>query len=136
MSVQGIAHAGLGLSHALGHQIGPRWNVAHGVTSCITLPHAMRTIAARAPERFREIAGALGVAFDPDDPAPAARACADAVAALVARLALPARLGDVGVPRSELDEVARLVHGVIASHPRVGHAAGLSEIVHVLAAAY
>ena len=45
LSVFGIGNAGLGLSHALGHQIGPRWNVAHGVTSCITLPHAMRYMA-------------------------------------------------------------------------------------------
>ena len=59
MSVQGIAYAGLGLSHALGHQIGPRWNVAHGVTSCITLPHAMRAIAGKRPDRFEAIAGAL-----------------------------------------------------------------------------
>jgi len=136
MSVQGIAHAGLGLSHALGHQIGPRWNVAHGVTSCITLPHAMRTIGARAPERFRAIAGALGVPFDPENPAPSARACADAIAELVARLELPARLGDVGVPRAELDDVARVVHEVMASHPRVGHPAALPEIAGLLAAAY
>jgi alcohol dehydrogenase class IV len=53
MSVQGIAYAGLGLSHALGHQIGPRWNVAHGVTSCITLPHAMRALAANLSRPLR-----------------------------------------------------------------------------------
>src|SRR5258708_4717612 len=40
-----------GISHALGHQIGPMWNVPHGITSCITLPHVMRFMAgvARAP---------------------------------------------------------------------------------------
>ena len=64
MSVRGLAYAGLGLSHALGHQIGPRWNVAHGVTSCIILPHAMRAVAGRVPDRFQSIATALGVAFD------------------------------------------------------------------------
>jgi alcohol dehydrogenase len=89
MSVRGLAYAGLGLSHALGHQIGPRWNVAHGVTSCIILPHAMRAVAGRVPDRFQSIATALGVAFDTRDPAPGARACADAVAAFVSRLGLP-----------------------------------------------
>jgi alcohol dehydrogenase len=52
MAVLGMTNAGFGLSHALGHQIGPRWNVAHGITSCITLPHAMRFMAAVAPGRF------------------------------------------------------------------------------------
>ncbi|HET9269258.1 MAG TPA: iron-containing alcohol dehydrogenase, partial [Vicinamibacterales bacterium] len=64
MSVQGIAYAGLGLSHALGHQIGPRWNVAHGVTSCITLPHAMRAIARKRPDLFERIAPALSIPFE------------------------------------------------------------------------
>ena len=49
MCVFGVTNAGLGLSHALGHQIGPRWNVPHGVTSCITLPHAMRFMARARP---------------------------------------------------------------------------------------
>ena len=66
LAVFGIGNAGLGLSHALGHQIGPRWNVAHGVTSCITLPHAMRYMAMKAPERFGPIAQALGVSFSPE----------------------------------------------------------------------
>src|SRR5262245_19656818 len=53
MCVFGVTNAGFGLSHALGHQIGPRWDVPHGMTSCITLPHAMRFMADLAPERFR-----------------------------------------------------------------------------------
>jgi len=136
MSVQGIAYAGLGLSHALGHQIGPRWNVPHGVTSCITLPHAMRAVAGRAPERFPAIAAALGVALDVEQPAPGAHACADAVAALVTRLGLPARLRDVGVPHAELEAAAAVVHDVMTHHPRVGLDVSLDEVAAVLAAAY
>lgn len=136
MSVQGIAYAGLGLSHALGHQIGPRWNVAHGVTSCITLPHAMRAMAARVPERFAPIAAALAVPFDPAAPAAGAQACATAVAALVARLGLPARLADVGVRREELDDVARVVHGVMTEHPRAGIALSFDDVRTVLHAAF
>ena len=64
MCVFGVTNAGFGLSHALGHQIGPRWNVPHGMTSCITLPHAMRFMADLAAERFRPIAEGFGVPFD------------------------------------------------------------------------
>jgi maleylacetate reductase len=136
MSVQGIAYAGLGLSHALGHQIGPRWNVAHGVTSCITLPHAMRAVAAKRPDLFEGIAGALRIPFDTAQPRPAALACADAVAGLVASLELPSTLSAVGVSQGELDDVAAVVHDVMSHAVRVGHVVTPAEIVGVLSAAY
>jgi alcohol dehydrogenase class IV len=136
MSVRGLAYAGLGLSHGLGHQIGPRWNVAHGVTSCIILPHAMRAVAARVPDRFQSIAAALGVRFDASDPVPGARACADAVATFVSGLGLPARLRDVGVPHEELGDVAAVVHEVMTHHPRVGLEVSLAEVSAMLTAAY
>jgi alcohol dehydrogenase len=136
MSVQGIAYAGLGLSHALGHQIGPRWNVAHGVTSCITLPHAMRAIAATRPDRFEAIAEALHIPFDASHPRSAAEACADAVASLVAALGLPASLSAVGVPREELAGVAAVVHDVMTQAARVGHTVSLGAVTAVLDAAF
>jgi alcohol dehydrogenase len=117
MCVFGVTNAGFGLSHALGHQIGPRWNVPHGMTSCITLPHAMRFMAGLAAERFRPIAEGFGVAFDPADPKRAALACADRAAAFIAQFDVPQRLRDVGVPRDELAEVAGVVHDVMdAAH--------------------
>jgi alcohol dehydrogenase class IV len=136
MSVRGLSYAGLGLSHALGHQIGPRWNVAHGITSCITLPHAMRAIARKRPDLFAAIAAAWRIPFDAADPAPAAAACADSVAGLVARLELPSRLSAVGVQRAELEGVAAVVHDVMRQHPRVGHAVTLAEVGAVLEAAF
>lgn len=33
---------GCGLSHAIGHRIGATYNIPHGITSCITLPHVIR----------------------------------------------------------------------------------------------
>lgn len=136
MCVFGIANAGLGLSHALGHQIGPRWDVPHGVTSCITLPHAMRAVAARAPERFRWIAEGLGLAFDGANPEPGALACADRTAAFIAALGLPGRLRDVNVPRGEIADVARVVSEVMGQAPLVGQPVTRDEVASVLAAAY
>ncbi len=80
MSLFGGFNTGLGVSHALGHQIGPMWDVPHGVTSCITLPHAMRFMAKEAPERFGAIAEGLQIPFDAADPRRAAEACAERVA--------------------------------------------------------
>jgi alcohol dehydrogenase class IV len=63
-------------------------------------------------------------------------ACADAVAALVARLGLPSRLSAVGVPRGELEGVAAVVHDALRHTPRAGHAVTLAEVVAVLEAAF
>src|SRR6185436_2912816 len=85
LAVFGVTNAGLGLSHALGHQIGPRWNVAHGVTSCITLPHAMRYMATKAPERFGPIAQAFGLSFDLANAKDAALESADHMTRFIAQ---------------------------------------------------
>ncbi|MFI5804230.1 bifunctional acetaldehyde-CoA/alcohol dehydrogenase [Streptomyces sp. NPDC051561] len=70
-----FANAFLGLVHAMAHTLGNTFHVAHGRTNALLLPHVIRhngTVAAkatpwpkaetyRAPERFQEIARALGL---------------------------------------------------------------------------
>jgi alcohol dehydrogenase len=136
MCVFGVMHAGLGLSHALGHQIGPRWDVAHGVTSCITLPHAMRLMARLAPARFETLAGSLGVAFDAARPVDSGLACADRVAAFVSALGLPTRLQDAGVPEADLDGLASVVHDIMSQAPAVAEPLTRDDVLSVLRAAY
>ena len=109
-SVVGLTHAGFGVSHALGHQLGPRWDIPHGITSCLTLPHAMRLMASLVPERFESIAQGFGVAWDGANPRAGALACADRVAALVVELGLPNRIRDLNIPREDLPPIAARVH--------------------------
>src|SRR3984957_10131704 len=104
-SIFGAMNTRFGFSHLLGHQIGPRWNVPHGVTSCITLPHAMRFMANLASNRFGPIAEGFGIPFDPDHPKPAALACADRAAAFIAQFDVPRTLKAAGVPHEEIGEI-------------------------------
>ena len=136
MAVHGMTNAGFGLSHALGHQIGPRWNVAHGITSCITLPHAMRFMARLAPERFAPIAAACGVPFEPGAAAAGASACADRIAGFIAQLGLPMRLRDAGVPPEEIGQVAAVVHGLMEDAGIVGRPVAVEEIEGLLREAF
>jgi alcohol dehydrogenase len=136
LAVFGVTNAGFGLSHVLGHQIGPRWNVAHGVTSAIMLPHVMRFMADAVPSRFSAIARAFGVPFDAADEKRAALACAARTAALIAQLGLPHRLRDVSVPRDELDEIAGLVSGLMARAHVVPRPVSGADVAAILAAAY
>jgi len=110
-SIYGAMNTRFGLSHLLGHQIGPRWNVPHGVTSCITLPNAMRFMADIAPQRFGPVAEGYGIAFDPENPKPAALACADRTEEFIAQFDVPKTLKAAGVPRGEIkDIVAPITH--------------------------
>ena len=98
MSMAGVVNVRVHLSHTLGHQIGARWEVPHGLTSGITLPAVMRHLEAENPSGV----GRVAAAFD----APTVDAGADAIAALVESLGLPTRLRDVGADRADFPAVA------------------------------
>ena len=130
----GGASTGMGVSHALGHEIGPHWDVPHGVTSCITLPHVMRFMADVAPQRFRRIAEALDVPFD--DPRAAALASADKVAAFIAGFDVPHSLKAAGVERAEIHDIAEAVADEVAHAKIVERPVTVNEIKGLLDAVY
>ncbi len=86
-----------GASHGIGHVLGGTAHVPHGYTSCVMLPHVLRFNEPVNAARQKWVSEALG---HPAQPA------ADAVAALIASLGLPATLRDVGVKPGQLDEIA------------------------------
>jgi len=135
-SIFGGMNTRFGVSHAMGHQIGPKWDVAHGVTSCITMPHAMRFMADIVPQRFGPIAEGLGVPFDPDRPKPAALECADRVARFIAQFDVPHSLKDAGVPHGEIGQIAATVLNEVERSKVVDRAVTREDIVSLLEAAY
>jgi alcohol dehydrogenase len=97
---------GVGLVHAMAHVVGARHNVHHGTANAICLPHVIRFNADELGPCYRDVAEALGVdARDLGDEM-AGEAAAQAVAQLSARVQLPPRLRDVGVPEADLDACA------------------------------
>ena len=135
-SLSGGFNTGLGVSHAMGHQIGPMWDVPHGVTSCITLPPAMHFMAGVAPERFGPIAEGLGLAFDPAHPRPAALACVDRIETFIAGFDVPRRLSEVGVRPGELFRVAKAIRHEIERFDVLGRPVTLEEVTRLLEASY
>ena len=135
-SIFGGMNTGFGLSHSLGHQIGPTWNVPHGVTSCITLPHAMRYMAGIMPDRFALISEGLGVPFDPANPVKGALACADRVAEFIAGFDVPNSLKKAGVARDQVATIAERVCDELAVFPVIKQEVGLEDVTRILDAAY
>lgn len=103
--------AAAGLSHTIGKRIGATYDVPHGVTSCILLPHVMR-YKARLPEsaaRLAPIARKLNRIKDNASDEAAALSAADAVSELVQQLGLPSHLQQVNVPQDAFDSIAAAV---------------------------
>jgi alcohol dehydrogenase len=136
LSIFGMSNTRSGISHALGHQIGPMWNVPHGVTSCITLPHVMRFMAEVAADRFGPIAEGFGVRFDARSPRSAAMECADRAAKFIGKFEVPTRLRDVGVPREEISRIAGTVLEEVKRANTVGAEVTLEQLIAILDAAY
>ena len=136
LSIFGMMNTRAGISHALGHQIGPYWNVPHGYTSCITLPHVMRFMAEIAPERFGAIAQGFGLRFDPANPRAGALECAERAAQFIKQFEVPTRLRDVGVAREELGRIAATVLAEVSAANVVGREVTQRELIAILEAAY
>lgn len=84
-----------GLSHVMGKQVGARFGIPHGVTSCSLLPHVLRYRLAHQGDRREGLAAATGSA----DPA-------TAIADLIESLEVPRRLGAFGLTDSQLQASA------------------------------
>jgi alcohol dehydrogenase class IV len=135
-SIYGSMNTRFGISHLLGHQIGPRWNVPHGVTSCITLPHAMRFMAEIAPKRFGPIAEGFGVAFDELNPRKGALACAEMAAEFIAQFSVPNSLRKARVPREEIGQIVPTVLHELEKSGVVDRAVTERDVTELLEAAY
>jgi alcohol dehydrogenase class IV len=136
LSLYGAFNTGLGLSHALGHQIGPAWGVPHGVTSCIALVPAMRFMADAAPQRFADIAAALQLPFDRTRAREGALACAGAVEAFIARFDVPTKLCALRVERENLYDIAPAVLEELEGFDALDRRITLAEVRALLGSAY
>lgn len=135
-SIYGAMNTRFGLSHLLGHQIGPRWNVPHGVTSCITLPNSMRFMAGIAPERFGPIAEGYKIPFDPENPTTAAMACANRTAEFIAQFDVPKTLRAAGVPRDEIGQIVAPIARELAHQSVVDRPVTEKEVLELLESVY
>ena len=126
-----MATTGLGLCHAVGHALGGRFGIAHGVALTAVLPGVLRFNAPACPQRLADVAAALGAGDPARDRAWNASAAIEAVAGLADRLGMPRHVADLGVSRADFDQVAAdaLDDEVLANTPRPPTAADIHSIL-------
>jgi alcohol dehydrogenase class IV len=90
--------------HALAYPLGGEFNVAHGVSNALLLPHVLAFNLNSATERYADVAVAAGVSSDGSREAVAKRGL-EAIERLCRDCKIPMRLSEHGVPADALDRM-------------------------------
>jgi alcohol dehydrogenase class IV len=132
-SIFGLTNVTLGLSHGIGHQLGARCAVPHGITSCVMLPTVLEHNAEYTGEAQERIARVLGDARG--TPVPEG-GLPNALREFIRGLGLPTTLSEVGVQREDFAAIAHdaMEDMIVATNPRP--VAGEHEVVELLEVAY
>jgi alcohol dehydrogenase len=134
----GLAMAGtaLGIVHAIGHSLGGRWNIAHGVTLTMVIPGCLRFSLPARVSQLADIAFALGVGDTSATVAHNAEAAIDEITALREMLGMTSQLADYGITEADYPLIAAdaLDDEVLANSPRQPAAADIEEILAASAA--
>lgn len=126
-----MANTGLGIAHAIGHSLGGRWNIAHGVTLSMVLPDVLRFNLPVRTQRMADVAFALGAGDTHADADHNAASAIEAIAALRGTVGLTRQLGDFGITEADYAQIAAdaLDDSVLANTPRQPTATDISAIL-------
>jgi 1,3-propanediol dehydrogenase len=115
-----FSNAILGATHAMTHQVDGLIDRHHGETNASILPHVMEFNLPACPERFREIAVALGEDVRGLDLADAAGRSIEAIRRLIADIGLAKGLGDIGLEEEFIPLLSRnaMKDACLVTNPR------------------
>ena len=111
--------AGLGLVHAMAHQLGALYDLPHGLCNAVLLPAVMRSYLDVCPGALAKAAAALVPDVRFSDEAEAARGAADCIEGLSRRIGTHVGLRELGAREEDLPRLVRqaLKDGCLASAP-------------------
>jgi alcohol dehydrogenase class IV len=116
--------------HALSYPLGGEYRVPHGVANSLLMPHVFRFNLPAMPERYADIALALGCTAGAT-PLATAEGGLTRLCEMSRHCGIPQRLREVGVPESDLPRLAResmKVTRLLKNNPRELTAADAEEI--------
>jgi len=99
--------------HALSYGLGGKYHISHGLANAVLLPEVMRFNLPACPEKYAEIAKAIG--------AKSAEEGIDRIQTLAENCGIPRRLSEIGINASEIPTMADLamkVTRLLVNNPR------------------
>ncbi|MBS4008609.1 MAG: iron-containing alcohol dehydrogenase [Clostridium sp.] len=100
-------NASLGYVHAMAHQLGGFYDLPHGVCNAILLPHVQRFNLIANPQRFVDIARAMGEVVDGLSVRDAAEKALTAIQTLSQDINIPAGLANLNVQEKDFEVMAK-----------------------------
>ncbi|GAW30162.1 iron-containing alcohol dehydrogenase [Carboxydocella sp. ULO1] len=100
-------NASLGYVHAMAHQLGGFYNLPHGVCNAILLPHVERFNLIANPQRFADIAEAMGENIVGLSVRAAADKALEAIVQLSQDIGIPRGLTELGVKEEDIPVMAQ-----------------------------
>ncbi|ABB14374.1 L-threonine dehydrogenase [Carboxydothermus hydrogenoformans] len=99
-------NAGLGYVHAMAHQLGGFYDLPHGVCNAVLLPHVQAYNLQVVPERFIDIAKAMGINVENLTAKEAGEKVLEAIKNLSREIGIPSGLKELGVKEEDLKTLA------------------------------
>ncbi|MCL4447763.1 MAG: iron-containing alcohol dehydrogenase [Thermoplasmatales archaeon] len=96
----------MGYSHQIGKLMGVKWNIPHGMTSCITLPAMLRYYSSSPPKGLAKLAISI---TGENDETKSIKALADKIGSFIKELGLERKLSDYGIKQEDLSYIAAKV---------------------------
>lgn len=125
-----FSNAILGATHAMSHQVGGLLDLPHGVVNGVLLPHVIRFNAETVPERFADLAGAMGLDVDGVPADVAAEMLAEHVQELAGSVGAPRTLGELGVSAADVEPMAGTAvrDACLTTNPRPASREDIAEL--------
>lgn len=136
MAGMAFGNAGVAAVHALAYPLGGRFNIAHGVSNALLLPHVMAWNKLACLKRFRDIAEAMGETVTGLSDREAAEVAVVAMRALCAAVEIPKGMRDFAVPEDAIPamaEEASKIDRLMRNNPRK---LSLNDIEQIYRSAY
>jgi len=125
-----FSNAILGATHAMTHQVDGLIDQHHGETNASILPHVMEFNLSACPERFRDIAEAMGEDVAGLSTVAAAERAVAAVRQLIGDIGLAKGLGEIGLTEEFIPLLSEnaLKDACLVTNPRRASREDLAEI--------
>ncbi|HLP76345.1 MAG TPA: iron-containing alcohol dehydrogenase [Candidatus Paceibacterota bacterium] len=92
--------------HALSYPLGGKYHIAHGISNAVLLPSVLHFNLPAAPERYAEVAVALGVERNESNIGTAERGFSRLVG-LSRACGVPQKISELGIPSAAIPEMAK-----------------------------
>jgi alcohol dehydrogenase len=94
-------NAGLGIIHALAHQLGPVWGIPHGRANAVIMPYAVEFNAKVSAPRYAAVASAIGAGGEGTEAS--VGSLIDRILRLMKEIGMPLSIEELGVSSRDLD---------------------------------